>query len=154
MRYKDIGLRTDNIRTALIPYGLFTLVGAFFIVILALIMNKQPLPFWWTNPHQQGFFLVVSIAQEFIFRSLIQTQLQKLITPAKAILVVAILYSGAHIFWMDPLILFLTFMAGLGWGYLWWKYPNLYLISVSHSIFNFLIVYFGFFTWLLTDLLR
>ena len=154
MKFKELGLRTDNFRVGVVPYGLFTLAGIILLCILASIMNKQPLALWWTNPHQQGFFLIVSTLQEFVFRSILQTNLQKKLSPAKAIVIVAFLYSMVHIFWGDPVILLLTFVAGLGWGYLWWKTPNLYLISLSHTALNFLIVYFGFFSWLLTDLFR
>lgn len=148
---KTLGVRTDNLKKSFVPYLLFTLAGVVGLFILSQIFGKSPLPKWWTYSHLQWAFLPISIVQEFGYRAFLQTKLQKLLAPWQAILLTTLLYSGMHILWKDPLIILMTFFGGLGWGYLWYKYPNLYLISISHAILNFMAIYFNFFPWLVTD---
>ena len=143
--FKELGLRVDNIKTTFIPYSILTVLGVFSLLFLMHIFNKHPLENWWTHPHLQWIFLPASILQEFGYRAFFQTKLQKAINPYLAIFIISVLYSFMHILWKDPLILLITFMAGLGWGYLWYKYPNFYLLVLSHAILNFLTVLFGFF---------
>lgn len=151
MSLKELGIRTDNIKQSILPYTLFTLVGTIGLFILSSSLGKNPLSNWWTYSHLQWAFLPISLVQEFVYRAVFQTKLQKVMKPIKAILIVTVLYSGMHILWKDPLILTMTFFGGLAWGYLWYKYPNLYLITLSHAILNFLAIYLGFFPWLITE---
>lgn len=148
---KELGIRTDNIRKSLTPYLVFTLISGFGLVVLATVLGKTPVPEWWTYSHLQWAFLPISVVQEFAYRAYCQTKLQRLVKPAYAILITTLLYSGMHILWKDPLILVMTFFGGLGWGYLWYKYPNFFLLSVSHAILNFLAIYLNFFPWLVTE---
>lgn len=151
MSLKDLGLRTDNLRKSLLTYFLFTVVGVIGLVVLSILLDKKPIENWWTYSHLQWAFIPISLAQEFVYRSFAQTKLQKLGKPFMAILTITFLYSGMHILWRDPLVITMTFVGGLGWGYLWYKYPNFYLISISHAILNFLAIYLGFFPWLVTS---
>ncbi len=148
---KSLGIRIDNIKSALLPYSIATLIGVIALLILVTILDKSPIANWWTKAHLQWAFLPISFAQEFVYRGVFQTKLQKLMHPLKAILIITILYSGMHILWKDPLILAMTFIGGLGWGYLWYKYPNLWLLTLSHAVLNFLAIYFNFFPWLVTE---
>ena len=148
---KELGFRTDNLKQSFVPYGVFTLTAVLVVILLSNLLHKQPLSQWWTYSHLQWGFLPISFVQEFIYRSFAQTKLQKIMKPIWAILVATILYSFIHVLWKDPLILALSFAGGIGFGYLWYKYPNLYLLTISHAILNFLIIYLGFFPWLITS---
>lgn len=151
MGTKELGFRVDNIKRTILPYAVFTLLGIIGLLFLAKFLNKQPLDPWWMYPHLLWAFIPISIFQEFIYRSFAQTKLQKAGNPYWAILTITLAYSGMHILWKDPLVILMTLAGGLGWGYLWYKYPNFYLISLSHSVLNFLAIYLGFFPWLITD---
>ena len=146
MSLKELGIRIDNLRQGLLPYAFFTVVGSVVLIGIAILSHKELFPNWWTFYHLQWAFLPISAVQEFVYRGYFQTKLQKVVSPIWAILTVAFLYSGMHILWKDPLILVLTFIGGLAWGYLWYKYPNLILISISHAILNYIAVLFQFFT--------
>lgn len=146
MSLKSLGIRKDNIKSAFLPYFLFTMAGGVTLYLLAIFLQKESFPRWWEFYHLQFAFLPISIVQEFIYRSFFQTKLEKIISPFWTISTIAVLYAGMHILWRDPLILFLTFFAGIAWGYLWYKFPNLLLISLSHAILNFIAVYYQFFT--------
>ena len=148
---KNLGLRTDNFQAATIPYFIFTLAGVNTCLILVKVLKKSPLPHWWTYSHLQWAFLPISAAQEFVYRVYFQSRLQAIIKPVWAILIMSVLYSVLHILWKDPLMIFLTFLGGIGWGYLWYKYPNFYLLTLSHTVLNFIFILFGFFPWLITS---
>lgn len=151
MTLKELGFRRDNIKKSWLPYGVFTVLGVIGLIVFAQLLHKQPLPYWWTNPHLQWLFLPISVMQEFIYRSVGQTKLQKVSSPWIAILTINVLYAGMHVLWRDPLVILMTFIGGIGWGYLWYKYPNFYLLAASHAVLNFAAVYLGFFSWLVTD---
>jgi len=96
----------------------------------------------------QWAFLPISAAQEFIYRAYFQLSCKKY-QSSWAIIIVSFCIRASYTLG-DPLILLMTFVAGLGWGYLWHKYPNFYLITLSHTVLNFIAVLFGFFPWLIT----
>jgi uncharacterized protein len=148
---KELGLRTDNLKESLLPYSIFTAIGVVVMILLSQTLHKEPITRWWTYSHLQWAFLPISAVQEFVYRAFAQTKLQKVANASVAILIAAALYSGMHILWKEPLILIMTFIGGIGWGYLWNKHPNLILLTLSHTILNFLVVYLGFFPWLITD---
>ena len=148
--YKSLGIRIDNFSKTLIHYANFTVIGAIGLFSLAKLLGKQPLSEWWLYSHLQWAFLPISFAQEFAYRAYFQTKLQKMVNPILAVLIISFLYSGMHVLWKDSLILTMTFVAGLGWGYLWYKYPNLFLLTISHAILNFIAIYLNFFPWLIT----
>jgi len=41
---------------------------------------------------------------------------------------------GVHIIYRHPLILFITFIGGLAWGTIFIKQPNIWAVSLSHSL--------------------
>ena len=149
--FKDLGFNVDNLKKSITPYTAFTIIAVIGLLILANYLGKQPVKQWWTYSHLQWAFLPISLVQEFVYRAYFQTKLQKIMNPFLAILIITFLYSGMHILWKDPLILAITFVGGLGWGYLWYKYPNLFLLTLSHSTINFMAIYLNFFPWLVTD---
>jgi len=151
---KELGIRVDNIKKSALPYALFTILAVFSLLILSKLLNKQPLANWWTYPSLQWVFLPISFIQEFVFRAFFQTKLQKILNPTLAIALAAFLFASIHILWRDPLILLLALLGGLGWGYLWYKYPNLWLITISHAAVNFTIIFLGFFPWTVTDFFK
>lgn len=140
----ELGIRSDNLRSALRPYFLFTLFSAALILWYAQISGKSPVEDWWKIPYFQFAFIPTSIVQELIYRAFFQTQYQKILKPATSILLIAAIYSFMHILWNSEEFIIMTLIGGLVWGFLWHKHPNLLWISLSHTILNFLINYFGY----------
>lgn len=140
----ELGIRSDNLKNTFIPYFLFTFIAAVLTVWYAWYSGKTPVESWWKIPYLQYIFIPTSIVQEFIYRGFFQTQYQKFLKPSISILIIAIVYSFMHILWGSGEFIILTLLAGLIWGILWYKYPNLIWMSISHSVLNFLINYFGY----------
>jgi membrane protease YdiL (CAAX protease family) len=146
---KKIGLRFDNIITALFPYILFTLVGVILLIFLAKLIGKNPLQEWWTYTHFQFLFIPVSIFQEFFFRGFLMPKLQSMISSSVFVIIInALLFTLLHIIFPNPLFMLpIAFLGGLAFATIYKFFPNLILISISHIILNFVAVLFCFFSF-------
>lgn len=145
---KELGIRTDNVREAIVPYTLFTIVGIVFILGIAYILDRQPAP----ESHRYGYFaflfIPVSLVQEFIYRSYLLTKLERIFySPTIAITINAFLFAFLHIIYPQPLALFpIGLLSGFAFALLYHRYPNLLLISLSHMILNYVTTLHCFFT--------
>lgn len=143
----ELGIRTDNMRGAFVPYTLFTLLGVGLILIFAKILGRAPVANWQTDYHFTFLFLPISIIQEFLYRGYLMPTLKRLFSStAIVILINALLFTLIHAIYPPLAIAIpLAFVAGLGFAVMYHRYPNLILISLSHSVLNFAAVLFGFF---------
>lgn len=149
---QSLGLRTDNLRHSLVPYFLFTLVGVVVIVGLAKVLGKHPVNEWWTHVHLLGWFVPISFVQELGFRSWLMPKLETLFKNYWVVIAVnGLLFAFMHTIYPDPLLLLpLGLGAGLGFAVMYHYYPNLYLISLSHMVLNFVTTMHCFFSYAIT----
>jgi hypothetical protein len=146
-RDTDVGLTFQNIRKGIPMYTIATALAAIAIIATAHFMGLQSPERWWTNPHFLFMFVVVSFFQEFAFRGFLMPLLHKIFPDTFTIILVnALLFSGMHAIYPFPALgLPFSFAAGLFFAILYRKHPNLILVSASHSILNFLVVWYGVF---------
>jgi membrane protease YdiL (CAAX protease family) len=144
--WKKLGLRSDNLKKSFLPYLIGTLFGVVVLIGLALLLRRSPAHGWYLEPHFQFFFLLSSAFQEFTYRGYLVPKLEKMFTSsALQVLVNALLFTFLHSFFPNPqLVLPLTFIAGLVFTVVYKKYPNLYLITLAHSVLNFITVLYCF----------
>jgi len=144
---KDLGLSRDTFKKYLFPYLGFIVTGVFGILYFAQKMNMETQHFWWTKPHFLFLFLVVSFLQEFAYRGFLIPLLKKFFTDRLGIVLInALLFTLIHIIYPIPQIMLpLAFIGGLTFAVIYMKYPNLWLISIAHSVLNFVAVLHGFF---------
>ncbi|MDE2030849.1 MAG: CPBP family intramembrane metalloprotease [Patescibacteria group bacterium] len=147
--YLDLGIRKDFLKD-IIPYTIFTIAGVGFIVWISKIIpdsNNKPLYEWWENARFLLLFIPISVLQEVIFRGiLMKLLLQAFSNPIFIIVLNASVFALIHIIYLNStLILPLTFTAGIGFAWMYYRYPNLILISISHTILNFTAMILGFF---------
>ncbi len=145
MSFYELGIRLDNFYQSLIPYSLITILGVALMIIVAKLLNKTAHPDWWKNPHFQFMFIFLSIAQEFMYRGFLMPKLELLTSSLFLIVILnTFIYMFLHIIYPNKLSnLSLTFLAGLAFATLYYYYPNLILISISHAILNFFAVLYG-----------
>lgn len=143
---KTLGMRVDNIRKDFLPYLIFTTMGVVGLLAYAHYLEQQHIQ-WPQTAQLFLLFLPVSFAQEFLFRSYLMHRLRQLFKSiATVVLVNAALFTFLHAMYADILInLPLAFVAGVAFALMYYKYPNLWLISLSHGILNFVAVYYNFF---------
>ena len=78
--------------------------------------------------------LFVGLAEELMFRALIQTHLEKLLNPWIGLFLTALLFGLMHGVWTSYRELVFTFAAGLLFGYIYRRTKNLPFVAVLHGL--------------------
>jgi membrane protease YdiL (CAAX protease family) len=126
----ELGFRTDNLRAALVPIGTFTLIAAAGMVAFALAHSRS---LWRSD---LAFLLLLypvwGIVQQAVFQGLFHRRLMLLIrSPFLQVLITALAFAAVHV--GNPILVALTFPAGLVWSALFRRWPNLWLLGLSHA---------------------
>lgn len=79
---------------------------------------------------------VVGLIEEFIFRGIIQTRLEKFLGPAGGILLASLLFGIMHSSYGTPYEMAYTFLAGGVLGYLFYRTKSLSLVVMIHGFIN------------------
>ena len=145
---KDVGLVFHASKKTIKMYALATSLAFVTVVAIAQYRGLAPTHHWWTKPHFLYLFLVVSFFQEFAFRGFLMPLLKRVFPHVGTIILVnALLFAGMHGIYPIPMFgVPFAFVAGLFFATLYHKYPNLILISITHAILNFVVVWYGIFT--------
>jgi len=146
---RKLGVRLDNLRTALVPYALFTAAGVLGVVLLAHLTGRTPRSHWWQDPFVRYHLVPICILQELVFRGFLMPTLQDRCRSATAVIIWnALLFTGLHLIYPDfGISLPLIFAGGLGFAALYHAYPNLILVSASHAVLNFVALLYCFFSF-------
>ena len=125
----DLGIRTDNLKTAIIPYFVLT---AFFLLGSILVLNligDLLFPLW--NKLYPSILILIFLAflQELVFRSFLIPQLKSRVKSMfLVVLLDATIFAIAHIvFPFSHILVPGAFVVGLGFAYVYYYYPNLFL---------------------------
>lgn len=142
----DFGLKKQWLNE-FFPYAIFTILGMLFLVLLARVTIHESFIDWWRNSKFLLLFIPISVLQEFVFRGVLMHMLRRAFAhPLFVILLNAVLFTVIHIIYLNSLIILpAMFIAGIGFAWMYYKYQNLVLISISHTILNFTAMILGFF---------
>lgn len=142
----DFGIR-DNWREYFLPYFIFTIVGVVLLFLLQELEIGKPMLNWWTNLKFLLLFIPLSVIQEIVFRGVLMNMLRRVFNNKWFIIILnASVFSLMHIIYLNALFtLSLTFVAGIGFAWIYYKYPNIVLISIAHTILNFIGMVLGYF---------
>lgn len=141
----SLGLRFDNFNKAFGPYLLLTVLGGLLIVLIAKLLDHKHLSMWWKHRHFQVGFILVSILQELLYRSYLIGKLSTIFDSVYLIILInSVIFSFIHIIYPHKIRnLTLSFVGGLAFASIYYYLPNLILISITHSVFNFLALLYG-----------
>jgi len=144
--FADIGISKDFMKD-IVPYLIFTVSGLAFTIWISSVVLHDPLLGWWENIRFLLLFIPISILQEIIFRGILMNMLRRAFeNPFTIIVLNASVFTLIHIIYLNSIfVLPFTFIAGIGFAWMYWKYPNLILISFSHTVLNFTAMILGFF---------
>lgn len=147
--YEDFELRKNFLKDK-VPYIIFTLVG-----VVGLLAISHFLPHttnrvdyeWWEDVRFLLLFIPISVLQEVIFRGVLMHMLKRAFSNVPFIILInASVFALIHIIYLNTtIVLPVTFVGGIGFAWMYYKYPNLILISISHTILNFTAMILGFF---------
>jgi membrane protease YdiL (CAAX protease family) len=130
-RARDFGLRTDNLLSASIPIGAFTLALACLEIgwAVATDVNVVAGDLWMLLP----VYPLWGIVQQLIVQGVVHRRLATL-TRSKpiAIAVTALVFASLHA--TNPILVALTLAAGVGWSWLFSRWPNVWLLGLSHGV--------------------
>lgn len=144
--YSDMGI-THNFMKDIVPYTVFTVGGVLFLVWLSQVVPHSPFLGWWKNLKFLLLFIPLSIVQEVVFRGVLMNMLSRAFSsPIFIIVLNASVFALIHVIYLNStFVLPMTFIAGIGFAWMYFKYKNLILISISHTILNFVAMILGFF---------
>lgn len=144
--YKDLGISRDFMKD-IAPYTLFTVGGVLFLIWLSYIVPHTPFLNWWQNIRFLLLFIPISILQELAFRGILMNMLKRaFLNPIFIIGLNAGVFALMHVIYLNfTFVLPMTFIAGVGFAWMYYRYENLPLISISHTILNFTAMILGFF---------
>jgi hypothetical protein len=129
--WHDLGFRRDNFTAGLLPVGVCTAAVGAGLVAFAVVQGRavwQPAvlvllalyPLW-------------ALAQQFAFQGLLHRGLRVLIqSPFLQVLITAGAFASVHV--GNPTLLALTFLAAIMWSLFYRRWPNLWLLTGSHSV--------------------
>jgi hypothetical protein len=84
-----------------------------------------------------GIMMLTGLAEEFIFRGLMQNHFLRIFKIIPAILLTNLIFMLMHLIWLNYLELIFVFVVGSLCGIIYYKTNNLILVSVLHGMVNF-----------------
>jgi membrane protease YdiL (CAAX protease family) len=134
--FHDLGFRTDTFAKSLLWNSVLSvlLVLVMYLAYLLHLIRTPTVPSW--NLFFFFYVLISCPAQEFIFRSVIFAEMKKsnIIKPIYQVAFSAITFSLLHIIYKDIITLSVGLFIGIIWGVIYYKYPNIYGVILSHSV--------------------
>ncbi len=142
---RELGLRTDTLRGSLwllVPFSI-ALAVAMWVADLADLIRPPTAPT--SSLFYIHYVLVSSPAQEFLYRSFYFHALREagVRRPWHLILITAANYAFMHLVYRDALTVLVTFAVGIGWGFIYERYPNWYAVAISHAFLGLLSIFSG-----------
>lgn len=147
--YADMGIKRAFLKD-FFPYFIFTVIGVIALIALSELVPKienMPVYEWWEDVRFLLLFIPISVLQEIVFRGILMRMLRRAFSNIPFIILLnASLFALIHIIYINTdIILPLTFIGGLGFALMYYRYQNLIMISISHTILNFTAMILGFF---------
>lgn len=120
----------------LIAIALLTIAYVYFTKPINLFIVLLEKPLLWIGI--LFFYSIFSVyPQEVIYRTFYFQRYEKLFKSNKIFLIVnAILFSIAHLFFKNTLVIILTFFGGLLFAYTFNKTKSTILVSIEHAIYG------------------
>lgn len=139
LHLKKISFREAGFVSLKNGYKWYLAVTVIFITGLYFYRNFIVLPPWLAESDPILVLIIHALVQEIIFRSYLLQKI-RLVIPNEFLVAIfcGILFSFFHIVMIEPfVVMVLTFFAGTIWSYIFLKFPNIYLVTMSHFLVNF-----------------
>lgn len=142
----DFGI-FDNWKKYFTAYFIFTVISIIFLFLISNLYKIEPMKNWFLNTQFLLLFIPISVLQEIVFRGMLMNmQIRAFNNKLFIILLNASIFALMHIIFANAyIILPFTFIAGICFAWMYYDYKNLFLISISHTILNFIAMVLGFF---------
>jgi len=125
-------------RILLLFVGVIVITTAYVFVmdsnkLFCVLLNK---PLLWIGI--LGVYTLLSVwPQEIIYRTFFFARYESLFQNKKLFIFInAILFSLAHLFFRNTLVIVLTFIGGLLFAYTYYKTKSTFLVSIEHALYG------------------
>ncbi len=142
---RELGFRTDNLNSSLGWNLLFCVAGAIalYMTYRAGILRPKP-----TNPFPYVYVFYIFFlgpVQEVVFRGILFAEMKRVqILHNRSFLLISTLsFCFLHVIYRHPPLLIIAFISGLTWGIIFTKWPNIWGISLSHSLLGAMALFLG-----------
>ena len=81
-------------------------------------------------------FFVTSPAEEIFWRGFLQKRLGRCFGDFKGWIIAALLYAAVHIASLNFMLVGAAGVAGLFWGFMYWRLKNLWPVVISHALWT------------------
>lgn len=143
--FHELGFRADNLKDSVLWNLVFSAAGAIGLYAtykagFLRARNDHLLPYVYAV-----YVLFLGPVQEVVFRGIMFAELKKIrINDYRwAIFVSTISFCFLHLIYRHPPMLVITFVSGLAWGIIFTKWPNIWGVSLSHSMLGALAIFLG-----------
>ncbi len=129
--WRDYGIRADNFLQAGWRVGCWTVGAALALVIVSLSLgNTFSRPeLLWLLP----LYPLWGVVQQFIYQGILHRALMTCISrPNRALVVNSVLFAAVHA--ADWRVVCLTFVGGLCWSWFYQRWPNIWVLGISHGL--------------------
>jgi len=134
-----VGLVWGNIPIQL----LIGITGLFTGIVEYFILKPDPLIVQFTPilVISAGFIILIStgLAEELLFRGIIQNNASKAIGPGFALLYTSLVFTVMHIGWLSPVDWVFVFTIGMFYGYSFMKTKSIFGVTLAHGLNNTLL---------------
>jgi len=146
LTFFQLGIRTDNLVSSVIPYLMFVVCSLSLIVILAKIFGNKIDKIWWKNK-SYIWIILISLTQQYIFFAYFLIKFQAIYGSfIIAVLLNSIGFAYIHILYPPVKKSFLLgYISGIAFGSIYLFYPDLILSTISQIILSMAAAYLSFF---------
>lgn len=143
--FRELGFRADNLKNSLLWNLIFCMAGSICLYAtykagILRAKNDHLLPYIYV-----AYILILSPVQEVVFRGILFAEMKRIrIMDHRLVLFISTLsFCFLHIIYRHPPMLIITFVSGLVWGLIYTKWPNIWGVSLSHSLLGALAIFLG-----------
>ncbi|RME86195.1 MAG: CPBP family intramembrane metalloprotease [Caldilineae bacterium] len=140
----DLRLRRSDLASALVGLLAFAVIGIPLGLSLRFLRFNPVLP---TLPELLamiiGGYLLVALAEELLFRGIIQNLLGRRLHPLAALAVTAVIFGASHLNNATPgfpvpnwAYMLMATLAGLAYGWVWWRTGRVTASALTHMLVN------------------
>lgn len=139
--FKNINF-INNFRKYLLPWIIMSSVMIFSLIITKYIFPRGLFKGFcqsyscllWNLPQ---YIFISSVLQELVFRGYFFEKTKILFSTNKTIIISSLIFAYFHLAYIVQLkseLFYISIIAGIVWGIFYSKYPNMFLVMLSHSI--------------------